>query len=199
MNQRSILSTLLLLTALAATAAPHAWAQNSASTASVDQRDPAALSMETSPFGSYGRAVQAHAFIKASPSSVYGVLTDYEHYAEFMPNVDRTTVLERRPDLVRYRVDLVMMRFYRYEAVCERNLEPNRRISWDDSFGHGQRSLGSWQLAARDGGTELSYHTKVDPGMPVPGPLVSYMSDRGVPDLIASIRRRVESGGLWHK
>ena len=35
------------------------------------------------------RQVTVVALVKASPDKVWSVLTDYEHYLEFMPNLDR--------------------------------------------------------------------------------------------------------------
>lgn len=157
------------------------------------------LHISEAPFGSFGRSVSARIFVNAPPVEVFRVLTDYDHLSDFMPLVDRTTLLDERSGRARVEFQGSFMGVIHLIEVDERQVDPARRIRWHAVQGPLKTSDGSWVFSPSASGTELRYETQVDPGVPLPPSLTGYLIKRGLPDLLNNVKRRAESGGTWHK
>lgn len=151
------------------------------------------------PFGRFGRTVKAAFHVAATPTQVFGVLTDYEHMAEFMPMVDEVKLLVARPDGARVSFRVRYMNLFDLVEVDERTYEGARRITWTAVQGPLKVSDGSWTLTPKGAGTHVVYRTDVDPGFPLPAQLTSMIIRNGLPEFLEGIARRSESGGRWRK
>lgn len=158
-----------------------------------------AIAISEAPFGTFGRSVTARCFVQASPQAVFAVLADHDRLAEFMPLLEEAKTLESKPGWARVRFRVRYLGLFDLVEIDERKFEPYRRIAWHATEGALRVSDGSWTLTARQAGTELIYQTDVDPGLPVPPGLVGHLIRQGLPELVESVRRRVESGGTWRK
>lgn len=157
------------------------------------------IEIQEAPFRAFGRSVTARFFVNAPPQRVFETLTDYEHLAEFMPMVDEATLLESREGWAKVRFRVRVLRVFDLVEVDERTMEPWHRISWHAVAGPLRTSDGAWIFTPVGGGTEVTYRTDVDPGIPVPPALTGFLVKQGLPEFLESVRKRVESGGTWRK
>jgi len=147
----------------------------------------------------------------ASPAHLHAIVTDYNHFSEFIPNVYESRVLRETGD-----VQWVYhhLQFHgpvadrRYVIVStDRNSRPEEdyyRVEWvlsDEIFpgidlSAGVRPLafaGFWEIqpGRAAGSTEARYAVRSDPGGLVPGWLVATMTDRYVVRVVQAIRQRL--------
>jgi len=101
------------------------------------------------------------------PPLAFEVLTDFDHMARFVPNLQDSRVLERRG--LTWRVaqkgaahwGLITLPF---ESVRELQLDPPREIRAHALSGSTSAMDSLMQLEPEPGGTRLHYHAEVEPG-----------------------------------
>lgn len=102
---------------------------------------------------------EARITVEASPSEVYGVMTDYARWPQIFSDV-RSVAIERggRDDArVRFR-----SRLLRYEVTVQFHNEPGHRIAFEGVTGPpGGRASGWYVLAAIDGGHRTEVHASL--------------------------------------
>lgn len=113
-----------------------------------------------------------HLHIEAPLSSIWDVLTDFERYPEWARDLKEVRVVERddegRATVVHYRA-AGMGRSTSYSLRYEWDDAPNR-LPWELVEGDIMRVLdGAYEFAERDGGTDVTYHLRVDLVVPLPG------------------------------
>ena len=100
--------------------------------------------------------------IDASPAKVYGIITDYERYPEFLPEMTSVTIESRHDNVVvaRFDLELMMMRFS-YTLRLEEN--PPAALSWTL---HESKMMiandGEWTLTAEGDKTRATYALAVE-------------------------------------
>lgn len=131
------------------------------------------------------------------PTQAWAVLTDFEHMAEFVPNLSSSQVLERSDNLLkvaqkgvaRYGVFSTA-----YESVREIQLDPPHEIRAHGLGGNVQRMESLMQLEAEGSGTRLTYHAEVLPGFwfpPLIGPaLVRHETAEQFSAMLHEMQRR---------
>jgi Polyketide cyclase / dehydrase and lipid transport len=149
--------------------------------------------------------------LAAPPARVHALVTDYGHFAEFIPNVAESRVLQRSGDRqwVFHHLHFagpVADRAYVIESsdAASRPQEHFYRVDWklsDRDFpgiagttGVSPRAFsGFWDLRPIEGGfaTEAHYAVHSDPGGLVPGWLVVKLTDRYIQQVIAAVSRRL--------
>jgi ribosome-associated toxin RatA of RatAB toxin-antitoxin module len=138
--------------------------------------------------------------IQAPPAEVYGVAQDVERFPEFMPDVQRITVLERSEDGRRTVVEWVgiIPTFRLTVKWTEEDL-------WDDAEltctfrqvrGDFNEYDGQWRFEAEGNGTRFESEVRYELEIPTIGPLIrgvvkKIMTDN-VDRLQAAIKKRVE-------
>jgi ribosome-associated toxin RatA of RatAB toxin-antitoxin module len=149
--------------------------------------------------------------LDAPPGRVFALVTDYDHFAEFIPDVAESRVLERDGDRtwvfhqlhfggpVADRVYVIESRNavsgptgMRYRV--EWKLADRRFPELDRASGVRPRAFsGFWDLQPLEGGasTQAAYAVHSDPGGMIPGWLVTAMTDRYIQQVIAALRRRL--------
>jgi ribosome-associated toxin RatA of RatAB toxin-antitoxin module len=151
----------------------------------------------------------------ASPARVHALVTDYGHFAEFIPDVAESRVLRRAGDTqwVFHRLHFggpVTDRVYVIESsdASSRPQLNYYRVDWKLSDRHfpgleggaGVRPrsfTGFWELRPSGGGrgTEARYAVHSDPGGLIPDWLVVKMTDRYLQQVVAAVRRRLAETG----
>ncbi len=113
-----------------------------------------------------------HLHIDAPLTSIWRVLTDFEHYTDWARDLKNVTVVERddegRATVVHYRA-----------AGMGRSTSYTLRYQWDDAPGRLPWELvegdimrvldGAYEFEERDGGTDVTYHLRVELVVPLPG------------------------------
>lgn len=147
----------------------------------------------------------------ASPARVHAMVTDYNHFSEFIPNVYESRVIR---DTGSAQWVYHHLHFHgpiadrRYVIVStDRDSRPEAgyyRVEWvlsdevfpDPDLSGGVRPLaftGFWEIqpGGDAGSTEARYAVHSDPGGLVPGWLVTTMTDRYVTRVVQAIRERL--------
>lgn len=155
-------------------------------------------------------ALLARTRMEVAAANVYRVISDYDHFTEFIPAVTASRVLERSgPDTRVYqRLDLPMLVADRHYVIrITDTLDEAHglvRVHWqlDVERSHAlppadavlpETFTGYWRLADIPGGSgcEASYAIHVEPGGRLPAWLFSRAAERYVVDVVAAVRRQV--------
>ncbi len=112
-----------------------------------------------------------HLHIEAPLSSIWDVLTDFERYPDWARDLKAVDVVERdgdgRATVVHYRA-AGMGRSTSYTLRYQWDDAPNR-LPWELVEGDIMRVLdGAYEFAERDGGTDVTYHLRVELVVPLP-------------------------------
>jgi len=131
-------------------------------------------------------SVRASAELKADPRIAWEVLTDYDHLAEFIPDMHSSRVVQRNSDgvVVEQKGEFGFL-FFRQpiEVTMAVSEEPPRRIVARAVAGNMKDMEGSYELQASEAGLRLGYSGRFVPDFFLP-PLI------GLPIVRRSLERR---------
>ena len=131
--------------------------------------------------------VQAQADVDASIEIAWRVLTDYDHYASFIPDLKSSRVLSRSGDtaIVEQKGEAGFFLFhFPIEVTFSVTEQPGSSVSSRAISGTFKEMTGTYVLTERDGGgVRLRYNGRLVPAFQLP-PLV------GVPALRAAVERQ---------
>ena len=151
--------------------------------------------------------VEALARIAAPRRIVVQVLTEYEQYPEFLPNVSRVEVLEQTGNrtVLNYTLSLPLgtTKKYRLEIDLRRAGKNLTRLGWEMVDWPGlppeqtiEDTSGYWKIEQdRPESCLVLYHVSTDPG-PVPfglGWVVDMLRKNNVPEVVRATRERAET------
>jgi hypothetical protein len=153
--------------------------------------------------------LRVRGIIPAAPARVYAVVSDYDHFAEFVPDLALSHTLNHAGNVrwVRQRVALpgpLSPRDYVIRVTDDLHAasQGRYRVSWrlDREATRGvdgvgvvpERFVGRWHLrpGPAPGTTEAVYTVLFDPGGLVPRWLVGFGSRHILPGVFAAVRRR---------
>jgi len=123
---------------------------------------------------------------------VFAVITDFESYPEFIPEVSYAAILEETPQftIVEFRINVG--RTFTY--VLKFTPRPYESIKWTYVRGDFRDNSGSWTFSEKGGRTEALYEVSVDLGRLVPKFLMTTIAGIGLSSLLNKYKDRVESG-----
>jgi carbon monoxide dehydrogenase subunit G len=134
--------------------------------------------------------------IKASPEEVLDVITDFPAYAKWAKGVKSAKVLKKdskgRPSEVSMEVG--SMGFNSKQTLKYSYKAKNGGLSWKSTSAEGAvKSIeGEYVLKEKDDGTHVSYKTKMELAMPVPG-MVKRQAERMIIDTaLKGLKKEVE-------
>lgn len=138
------------------------------------------------------RDARARALIAAPPARIWAVITDYDHYRDFMPLTTVSEVKKREGNQVLFYTELstpVKTICYTIRLTLD---EAKGAVDWTLVDGNLKSNEGSWRLEPYGAGeTYVVYTCFVAPGFPIPGFLLNKITQGTMPDLIAAVRKRV--------
>jgi ribosome-associated toxin RatA of RatAB toxin-antitoxin module len=109
--------------------------------------------------------------VNAPPAVVYGVVTDFEHYIDWVSDVKRIDVLERDADGRPLEVEFRAAAFGRsttYTLHYDYSRAPDV-LAWHQSRGDLTSLLnGQYRFEPAPGGTLLTYDLEVEMSVPIP-------------------------------
>lgn len=170
---------------------PDAWARVQAGKVVIDvvQQD----EHSSDPHGTARGVVE----IPAPPDQVWQVLTDFEHWPDFTPNVKSVTVEQRDAGHARVRQSARIF-WSTISYTTNRQLDPEKGLmTWtlDPSEPHNITAIsGSAQLIPVDDrkATIMEYQTRVDIGFSLPAFVEDWLAGRSLPEHLRAVRREVE-------
>lgn len=140
-----------------------------------------------------GTGVEANALVDATPDEVFAVVTDYDHYPEFIPSLVDAKVLEWESDDVCVLMEKLKVAFKTIEYAI-RVTHDRRKLStrWTKHHGFLRRNDGGWTCKSHGKGrTLVTYRVAVEAGLLVPQFVIDRLSRGSLPDLFAGLRKRV--------
>lgn len=154
----------------------------------------------------HARQVEATYVIEAPPEKVFAVLDDVEKYPQFMPYLEKLTVLERFEG-GRYQYELidppvVSKRDYVLKILVTKDAARGTyAVSWSPAPDKGEPppegvvrvtvNEGAFELAPHEKGTLLTYRLVTNPGGSIPAWIAKRSNTSSVEDLLKAIRKRV--------
>lgn len=134
--------------------------------------------------------------LDASPEQIWSVLANpYEFQNGIYSRMKDVQMLQDEPrhSVMRCKIAIGII-VPDIDAVVETDYLPMQRISFHRKEGSLKALDGGWKLTPRDGGkTEVSYWMSIDPGVPVPGWLVSEGMKSDLPKTLLALRKRLDS------
>jgi ribosome-associated toxin RatA of RatAB toxin-antitoxin module len=148
--------------------------------------------------GSSIKTAEALFLVKASPDAVYKVITDYEHYPEFMPNIVKADRFEKSDTVSKCRFSLKIALLTIDYSISLKN-DVNKlpySVAWNFIEGDIKDTSGSWTIdrEGKEGRTSLVlYSVHTEPGRFVPDWIANKLGSESIPDMIVAIRKRAEN------
>ena len=132
--------------------------------------------------------------INAPLDTIWAVLTDFEQYPTWARDLKEASVVQRddegRPTAVRFRA-AAMGRSTSYTLRYQWDDVPNR-LPWELVDGDIMRVLdGAYEFSEHDGGTDVTYHLRVELVIPLPGFVKRRAEARIVSTALEELRERV--------
>jgi Polyketide cyclase / dehydrase and lipid transport len=149
--------------------------------------------------------VNAAVRIKATPEVIWGVLTDCDHAASFIPGVKRCRRVQSAPDgswEVIEQESKYSWLMPSVTTVVQADYHHLQRIDFKRVGGDLKDEQGTWLLEKEEhvsaGAMTVEYQLHVDPGFWIPRVLVRHSLRTELPAALAAVRIRAESTAGGH-
>ncbi len=152
--------------------------------------------------GSKFKTVEALFTVDALPEICFQVITDVEHYPQFMPNVIETRRIPEplpQPLATFKRYEYVAkLAIFRYDYILDLHVtqqENQYQLHWEYVEGDFRDNNGVWTIKPSNTDEQVAIvHFKIfiDPGRFVPSRIANSLIYESVPSMIESIRNRVQ-------
>ena len=118
--------------------------------------------------------IEVETTIAADPEAVYAVAKDVEKFPEFMPDVERVTVLERSEGRVVSEWVGIVREFARKVTWVEEDRwdDAARRCEFAAVRGDWDAYQGTWTFEPVEGGTRVRLSLEFELNVPLIGPLI---------------------------
>jgi ribosome-associated toxin RatA of RatAB toxin-antitoxin module len=134
--------------------------------------------------------------VDAAPETVFGVVTDYEAYPQFIDEIVEAEILSRSARGVdcRFLAEIAKKRF-QYTLRLEHT--PFERTRWELIEGDFKQNSGGWDFRSLEGGrsTHVRYTVEIDLGMFIPKFVVNTLVGANMPKMLAAVKARAEAAG----
>ncbi len=124
-----------------------------------------------------------------TPEQFFSIISDYDHYHEFLTEVKKCRVLESKggKKLVEFNVSVIKSFTYKMWMTED----PGKAIRWTlDSGDLFKTSSGSWELENEGGKTRAKYSVDATFKVFVPGPVAKALVNVNLPNMMKSYHQR---------
>ncbi len=123
----------------------------------------------------------------------FAVISDYERYPEFLPEVRKIRTSNRRGNEVDVQYEAEVVKVIKYTVHMKE--EGPTKVSWTFIDGEFMKdNKGGWVLEkTSDTQTKATYSIEVAVGALVPKTIVNALVDTQLPKLLENFKRRIES------
>lgn len=132
--------------------------------------------------------------VEAGAEQIFEVLTDFESYPDWNPDIKEVAIKEKGAEglasEVWFKVD-AKIKTLAYTLAYDYSGAPDT-FSWDLKEGDVKKLSGSYAFDEFDDVTEVSYEVEIDPGFPVPGFLRKQAEKQIVRGALKDLKKRVE-------
>ncbi len=127
-----------------------------------------------------------------SPKEFYKIVSDYESYPEFLPEVKECSIIEKKgkKKLVEFKVAVIKSFSYRLWMTETKN----KKLEWEFESGDlFKTSTGSWELEEdEDGFTLATYSVEGTFKMFIPGAITKTLINVNLPSMMKAYHKRVD-------
>ncbi len=130
--------------------------------------------------------------IDVPPRVIYDVVTDFESYPEFLPDVKRVLMEKKSKGCqASFEISVIKKIHYTLDFV----FTPNKKVVW--SFVKGdlfKDNKGQWLFEeVKKGQTKATYHVEVDFGFMVPSLITNKLVGSNLPAMMKRFKERAEN------
>jgi ribosome-associated toxin RatA of RatAB toxin-antitoxin module len=131
--------------------------------------------------------------INAPVEKCYSIISDYERYSEFLPEVKRTRTANRRGNEVDVHYEAEVVKIIKYTVHIKEDRPSG--LSWTLLEGEFMKeNRGGWVLEAEgEGRTRATYNIAVEVGLLVPKTIINVLVDTQLPKLLENFKKRIET------
>jgi ribosome-associated toxin RatA of RatAB toxin-antitoxin module len=131
--------------------------------------------------------------VNAPIEKVFAVVTDYDRYGEFIPEVRKISTSNRNGNEIDVHYQIEIVKKIRYSIRMKE--EKPTKLSWTFIEGEIMKdNKGSWVLSpAGEGKTNVVYNVELALGLLVPKSIVNMLTDQGLPKMLEGFKKYVES------
>jgi len=132
---------------------------------------------------------------KVQSSSLYRVITDFEQYKTFLPEVTGSSIVSKKGELeFRVRFEIDVMKKFSYEL--DFSLFPEKEIHWklveSDFF---KTNQGKWLLTPAGNHTKVQYDLEVGFGFFVPSWITKKLTESNLPQMFDKFEEQAKKLG----
>ena len=148
--------------------------------------------------GSEMKTAEALFLIRGSPASCLKVISDFNHYPEFMPNIHFAKFVGKKDSCDMYHfIFRVAWKSIRYTNIFKQRSSDDGgyTISWQYVGGDLKENNGSWDISPfclQAGYSVIRYKIFIDTGMFVPGWARNLLMAKSIPKMIKAISEQVQ-------
>lgn len=135
-------------------------------------------------------AVTTSEVFNCSVGDFYKIISDYDHYSEFLPEVRGCRIVQTQSNrkLVEYQINVI--KNFSYSLWMTE--EPNTLIKWEFADGDlFKTSSGYWKLEDEAGKTRATYSIDASFKLFVPGPVAKALVQVNLPNMMSAYQKRV--------
>jgi ribosome-associated toxin RatA of RatAB toxin-antitoxin module len=131
--------------------------------------------------------------INAPVEKCYSIISDYERYPEFLPEVKRTRTANRRGNEVDVHYEAEVVKVIKYTVHIKEDRPSG--LSWTLLEGEFMKeNRGGWVLEPEgEGRTRATYNIAVEVGLLVPKTIINVLVDTQLPKLLENFKKRIEA------
>lgn len=128
--------------------------------------------------------------INAPLKNVYKVVTDFETYPDFFPEVKTAKVVKQ--DKTSAQVDFVFHIMLTIKCRLKFKLM-SKKVAWKLVKGDFmQDNVGAWDLKTKGKGTEATYTVEIIPTKWVPVSILEHLIEHNAPHMLKNLKKRCE-------
>jgi coenzyme Q-binding protein COQ10 len=136
--------------------------------------------------------VEHSVVIEAPIAEVYSIITDYERYPEFLPDMKEVRIIDRHDGvaLVRFELELVMRLSYTLRLVED----PPGKVGWTlEEAKMMEENIGGWTLVEDGPRTRATYALDVKLKGLIPRSVSNRLMGTTLPQTLDRFKRRAEA------
>lgn len=135
-------------------------------------------------------SAEATEIFNCTVDEFYKIISDYEKYPEFLPEVKAMRILETQSNRKKVEYTVSVLKTFKYELWMSESAPI--KIEWELAGGDlFKSSAGSWILEDQAGKTKATYSVEAEFKMFVPGPVAKTLISVNLPNMMSAYHKRV--------
>ena len=130
--------------------------------------------------------------VAASPETVFKVISDFERYPEFLPEIREARFDRRDSETAAAHFDLFILLHVRYSITL--SFQSPNKISWElEDSNVLEANRGSWEIQSTDTGAHVRYQVEIALKGAVPQEILDRLGGNHLDAMLARFKERILS------